>query len=229
MNGLKTLLFYVGGVLLLVAASVAATRQSDGVGFVPPTPTPAPPPTATPAAAASGCTLTPTTARHGYRSGAPATDQLTPPPAFRWRDQRLVISGRVLANDCRTPLPNVLVEVWHADPEGNYDHSDNFFLRGQLRTDDSGRYKITTMAPGRYRRGETIIPAHVHLRLTAPGGAPVFTQIYFADDPYLENLSPSAAALVSPVTEKSGANGLTWRARFDIALPVTGPTPPESR
>ncbi len=219
MDGLKTILFYVGGLLLLVMASMVATRQSDGAGFVPPTVTPAPPTTPTPAA--SDCPLTPTTGRHGYRSGAPQTDQLTPPPAFRWRDQRLIITGRVLASNCRTPLPNVLIEVWHADPEGNYDSSDNFYLRGQLRTDAAGRYKITTMAPGRYRRGETIIPAHVHLRLTAPEAAPVFTQIYFADDPYLANLPPNAAALVSPVTEKNGANGLTWRTRFDVTLPVT--------
>jgi protocatechuate 3,4-dioxygenase beta subunit len=200
MHGLKTILFYVGGVLLLVIASMAATRQSDGAGFVPPTTTPAPPATATPAAALNGCTLTPATGRHGYRSGAPETDQLTPPPAFRWRDQRLIITGRVLANDCRTPLANVLIEVWHADPEGNYDRSDNFYLSGQLRTDSAGRYKITTLAPGRYRRGQVIIPAHVHLRLTMPGAAPVFTQIYFADDPYLENLPASAAELVAPVS-----------------------------
>jgi len=220
MNGLKIILFYVGGVLLLVVASFAATRHSSGEGFVPPTVPPTPPATATPAAAEAGCQLTPATSRHGYRSGAPETAHLTPPPDFRWRNQRLVIAGRVFAGDCRTPLPNVLIEVWHADPEGNYDHSDNFYLRGQLRTDAAGRYKFTTLAPGRYRRGEAIIPAHIHLRLTAPDASPVFTQLYFADDPYLENLPPSTAKLVSRVSEKSGANGLTWRAQFNILLPV---------
>lgn len=221
MRNFKVILVYVAGIAILIATSFVATGQNDGAGFVAPTPVPSP----TPVAPAENCTLTPAGSRHGYRSGAPVTTHLRPPPDFQDLGQRLVISGRVFANDCRTPLPNTQIEVWHTNPEGQYDYSDRFILRGQMQTDAAGRYRFATIAPGRYFVRGKLYPAHIHFRVSHPGMTPLYTQLFFSDDPYLKNLSPAAHTYVARLVEKTGANGITWLAQFNLALPVPPPTP----
>jgi hypothetical protein len=52
--------------------------------------------------------------------------------------QRFVVSGRVLSPQCQ-PLANALVDVWHADEEGEYDNR-GYRYRGHQFTDSEGRY-----------------------------------------------------------------------------------------
>jgi catechol 1,2-dioxygenase len=103
----------------------------------------------------------------------------------------LMITGRVLSQDCKTPLGEVLMDVWQADAAGRYDNDGTFGrgatplrLRGRLVTDASGAYSIRTILPGRYLNGSTYRPAHVHVKLSARGHQPITTQLYFPDDPY---------------------------------------------
>ena len=60
-------------------------------------------------------------------------------------------------------------------------------------------------------------PAHIHFKVTAPGHQPLVTQVFFPDDPYLENDTIGAVkpALVRPVEPED--DHLT--CPFDIALP----------
>jgi catechol 1,2-dioxygenase len=53
-----------------------------------------------------------------YRFGAPFQDQLA---GSNEPGERLIISGKVLSSDCRTRLPNALIEVWQANQAGLYD------------------------------------------------------------------------------------------------------------
>jgi catechol 1,2-dioxygenase len=224
MNSGKTLLVFAVGILGLGLASFTFSFPGEAVDAGNPaatltarvpSPTPAPTPTSLP-----GCQTTPATGRYGYRSGAPLTATLAPPPGFRRLDQRLTISGRLFADDCRTPLADTVIEVWHADPEGRYDQTDQFYLRGKLVTDAAGRYKFSTIAPGHYQRGTTWLPVHIHFRVTIPNHSPFYTQLYFSDDPYLDQLPPSARPLIGQLVEKSGANGIAWSSQFNIIVPV---------
>ena len=62
---------------------------------------------------------------------------------------RLFISGVVTANDCHTPITNVVVDAWHADDEGCYSvfetcdtgnpESDEFNLRGRVLSGPQGQ------------------------------------------------------------------------------------------
>ncbi|NEP83692.1 MAG: dioxygenase, partial [Okeania sp. SIO3B3] len=70
---------------------------------------------------------TPRGITYGYRADAPFTTVLAPP---KMPGTRLTITGTVFAADCETPLPNALVEVWHADTSGSYDFSEAWLLRG---------------------------------------------------------------------------------------------------
>ncbi|MBL9174524.1 MAG: hypothetical protein JNL10_13390 [Verrucomicrobiales bacterium] len=84
------------------------------------------------------------------------------------------ISGRVL-DASGNPVPGALVELWHADREGDYLYSTSatrnsacdaaFAGFGQYLTGSDGRYRFRTIKAGLYR-GRT---RHYHWGVTLPG------------------------------------------------------------
>lgn len=93
----------------------------------------------------------------------------------------LALTGSVVAPDC-APIEDAVMEIWQADHQGAYDNDGNRFratvpLRG-------GRFDVATIVPGRYLNGRQYRPAHIHVKLRAPGYAPLTTQLYFPGDPY---------------------------------------------
>jgi protocatechuate 3,4-dioxygenase beta subunit len=89
----------------------------------------------------------------------------------------IVLTGLVLTTSCK-PIANALVDLWHADNNGNYDN-DGYRLRGHHFTDAGGRYRFETIIPGLYR-GRT---RHFHTKFQAPGGKILTTQFYFPGEP----------------------------------------------
>jgi protocatechuate 3,4-dioxygenase beta subunit len=96
-------------------------------------------------------------------------------PAFK--GELLVITGLVLSKSCK-PVPNALVDLWHADGGGEYDNK-GFRGRGHQFTDNDGRYNFITVKPGRYP-GRT---PHYHVNVQAANRPVLTTQLYFPDDP----------------------------------------------
>jgi catechol 1,2-dioxygenase len=154
-------------------------------------------------------------------------------------DDPLFFRGRVTSLD-GTPLPDAVIDIWQTGPAGGYDIWDenqpdgNF--RGRWRVEEAdGSYEFETMLPkpytvptdgptGRYLEAmgqHPWRPAHVHFKVDAPGHRRLVTQVFFPDDPYLENDTIGAvkSALVRPV-EREGDH-LT--CTFDIVLsPLPG-------
>jgi len=148
-------------------------------------------------------------------------------------DDVLFVRGRVTSVD-GSPLPYAVVDVWQTGPAGGYDVWDerqpdgNF--RGRIKPEGDGAYEFQTMLPkpytvptqgpvGRYLEAvgqHPWRPAHIHFKVDAPGHAPLITQVFFPDDPYLENDTIGAVkpALVRPVEQENGHLTCT----FDIAL-----------
>jgi protocatechuate 3,4-dioxygenase beta subunit len=90
---------------------------------------------------------------------------------------RFVVTGRVLSAQCK-PLANALVDVWHADEEGDYDNA-GYRYRGHQFTDAEGRYRFETIVPALYP-GRT---RHYHVKIQPKGGRLVTTQLYFPGEP----------------------------------------------
>jgi protocatechuate 3,4-dioxygenase beta subunit len=85
----------------------------------------------------------------------------------------LTITGQVLDVNGQ-PVANALLDFWQADAGGSYDNS-GYNLRGHQYTDANGYYTLTTVVPGLYP-GRT---RHVHVKVQAPGGPILTTQLYF--------------------------------------------------
>lgn len=86
---------------------------------------------------------------------------------------KLLLTGQVLTRTCQ-PVAGALLNFWQADDAGAYDNA-GFKLRGHQFADASGRYRLETILPGLYP-GRT---RHIHVRVQAPGGAVLTTQLYF--------------------------------------------------
>jgi len=86
----------------------------------------------------------------------------------------VILAGRVQSPDC-TPIANARVDVWHTDAKGNYDMSKTYTSRGYVLTDGDGRFQFETILPAIYT-GRT---AHIHVKITPPGGQTLTTQLYF--------------------------------------------------
>jgi protocatechuate 3,4-dioxygenase beta subunit len=158
--------------------------------------------------AASSTTLAPTPAcgdgdRTEAQTEGPFYEPDTPEKADFTGDvskgTRIVLTGSVLTTACQ-PVGGALLDVWHADADGEYDN-DGYRLRGHLFTDDQGAYRLQTIVPGNYT-GRT---KHFHVKVRPPGGRLLTTQLYFPDEPGNEEDSIFSPALLMDV--RDGASG----------------------
>jgi protocatechuate 3,4-dioxygenase beta subunit len=169
----------------------------------------------------------------GPKLGGPIDVVLPVPPPVSFRadlippdvaGEPLTISGVVYAADRETPLPGVLVEVWQANPTGFYEGYDHpapaFNLGGQMRTDATGRYEFITLKPSPVKVGQTDLPAQIHFKVSYQDQEPFFTRLFFADDPFLNNLPPSPEQTIR-LNEQVRPTGSVWQGNFDIILPVS--------
>ncbi len=114
-------------------------------------------------------------------------------PLFDSTQPKMKITGTVFQVDGLTPANNVVVYIYHTNREGIYQKMGNEkgwgrthgFIRGWVKTDNSGRYTFYTFRPGAYpSRSE---PEHIHITLCEPNGKYYYIHnSLFADDPLLE-------------------------------------------
>lgn len=95
-------------------------------------------------------------------------------PGFK--GERLVLSGRVVTPQCR-PVAKALLDFWHCDENGEYDNV-GFRYRGHLFADGEGRFRLETIFPAIYPGRAR----HIHVKVQAPGGRVLTTQLYFPGD-----------------------------------------------
>ncbi|MEZ0371737.1 MAG: intradiol ring-cleavage dioxygenase [Candidatus Sericytochromatia bacterium] len=92
------------------------------------------------------------------------------------------------ANTCQ-PIPDAMVDIWHADAEGVYsaypgqsdsrslDTTGKTFLRGVQVTGSNGQASFTSIYPGWYRGRTT----HIHFKIHFNNSTRVTSQLYFPE------------------------------------------------
>jgi protocatechuate 3,4-dioxygenase beta subunit len=140
-----------------------------------------------------------------YMPDSPRRGSLVEPGS---KAERLVVVGFVLSPQCK-PVPNALLDFWHCDEAGAYDNR-GFRYRGHLFADTQGRYALETIMPGEYP-GRT---RHIHVKVQAPGGRILTTQLYFPDEPRNRSDWIYRPELTMQVSRK----GAQRDARFDFVL-----------
>jgi catechol 1,2-dioxygenase len=171
-----------------------------------------------------------------YVPGAPAFGaEATLPMRPGEKGTPMTFHGQVRAVD-GSPLGGALVDIWHCDDDGYYAQFapgiPEWNLRGRVTSDDEGRFTIHTIQPAPYQiptdgaTGALIRaanwhawrPAHLHLKVSAPGHRLITTQLYFPGDPHNDDDIASAVKaelILQPVPAVDG-NGID--VEYDFVL-----------
>ena len=140
--------------------------------------------------------------------------------------ERVSIEGHVLDGDGK-PVPDAILEIWQANSYGKYAHPEdrqdkplepNFTGYGRIPTNDEGKFRISTIKPGRVPDPDGGLQApHIVVSVFARGLLRrLVTRIYFPDDP--ANDTDFALKLVEPSRRKTliakkhadGIGSLEW-------------------
>ncbi|RYD82990.1 MAG: hypothetical protein EOP53_02120 [Sphingobacteriales bacterium] len=153
----------------------------------------------------SMCITTRVNSAENYRPNAPFRNSLLTKDAPMI--MKINVSGTVYT-DCQTPLSNALVEVWQTDDYGEYDNNSAAYnYRASLKTDANGKYSFVTIIPGKFAHGDAYRASHINFRVSSKNHQEIVTQIFFKDDPYLQNdptaSQPDAAQRILPVMENN--------------------------
>ena len=128
------------------------------------------------------------------------------------------------------------VELWHADADGFYSQFapglPEWNLRGSFSTGPDGKFTITTIRPAPYQIptdgacGKLISaagwhawrPAHLHVKVTAPGHEMLTAQLYFPGDPHNEDDIAAAVKpelMLEPIPQPDGGDKIVYNFVLD--------------
>ncbi len=145
----------------------------------------------------------------------------------------LNLSGRVTDAATGAAIPDAVLDFWQADHDGHYDRVDHA-LYGRVPVDSDGRYRLRTTLPKDYSDhdhdpiGELFRAmgrhnrrcAHIHAKVWLGDRCLLTTQLFIADNPYLDSdyvegaVSPDLT--ISPQPVPGSENEL--EASFDFAV-----------
>jgi protocatechuate 3,4-dioxygenase, beta subunit len=150
--------------------------------------------------------------------------------AGRAQGELLEIDGRVV-NVENEPIRDVRILVWQANCFGRYAHPNDlteapldphFQGFGEVRSDESGCYRIRTVKPGAYPAMDGWLRApHIHFEVYGQFERLV-TQMYFPDEPlnredrFLQSSRQPALLIARTVPSNSAL--VRQSLRFDIVL-----------
>ncbi|OIJ26750.1 catechol 1,2-dioxygenase [Nocardioides luteus] len=151
----------------------------------------------------------------------------------------LTWTGTVTSTD-GTPLDGAKIELWHADADGFYSQFapgiPEWNLRGSFTLGADGAFEIHTIQPAPYQIptdgscGKLIAaagwhawrPAHLHVKVSAPGHELLTAQLYFPGDEHNDDDIASAVKpelVLAPVANEDGSVNVDYGFVLD---PVRG-------
>lgn len=176
--------------------------------------------------------------------GIPATiESIDTSAAWNLEGSKLIISGTVYLPDGISPASDILIYYYHTNLDGKYVHVPGVkqsmpptkqghthgFIRGWVKTDKKGQYKIYTAKPMPYPNGKEA--AHIHLTIKEPGNISEYyiDSILFNDDPLLtaeirKSRKNRGGSGILNLMEKEGL----YTGKRDIILGLNIPDYPKS-
>jgi catechol 1,2-dioxygenase len=151
----------------------------------------------------------------------------------------LVWTGTITSTD-GSPLEDAKVEIWHADAFGFYSQfapgQPKWNLRATVSAGPGGSFEIHTVQPAPYQIptdgscGKLIAaagwhawrPAHIHVKVSAPGHELLTAQLYFPGDEHNEDDIASAVKpelILDPQKQDDGSATVSYSFVLD---PVKG-------
>jgi catechol 1,2-dioxygenase len=171
-----------------------------------------------------------------YIPGAPEfRSEATLPMRDGEKGTPFVFQGTVTDLD-GAPLEDAQVELWHADDDGYYSQFapgiPEWNLRGTITTGADGRFAFHTIKPAPYQIptdgscGALIAaagwhawrPAHLHLKVSAPGKQLITTQLYFEGGEHVEDDVAQAVKPQLILRPTAASSGTGEEVTYDFSL-----------
>lgn len=92
--------------------------------------------------------------------------------------QKLVVEGYVWNTNCTKTIPNMVLDIWHADETGTYVDEWN---RGKVTTDSNGKFYFETIMPKGYGEGTGYRPPHIHYKAWVNNRLIITSEMFFND------------------------------------------------
>jgi protocatechuate 3,4-dioxygenase beta subunit len=148
----------------------------------------------------------------------------------------LTLSGRVVDSTTGEGIVGAEIDIWHADEKGFYDRG-GFYLRGVVRTDESGGYTLCTVIPNDYSEhdhdpiGELFRAlgqdnhraAHIHVKIRVDGAEVLMTQLFIPHskclyDDYVVGAVSEDLVLKLAAEPVAAGQPPQFSAQFDFAI-----------
>jgi len=110
-----------------------------------------------------------------YKSNVPFRKKITPDQND---GEKLIVKGKVLKNDCKTAMSDVVIDIWQASEEGSYEDE---YYRGKVRSDKDGNYSFETIMPKGYGEGTAYRPPHIHFKIFINNAEVITSQMFFPE------------------------------------------------
>lgn len=173
-----------------------------------------------------------------YREGAPAYPNGASIVQAPHPDAETVLVEGTVRGTRGKPVAGAVLDVWETNANGLYEQQDesqpDMNLRGRFETDQDGRYAFRCIRPVSYPipfdgpGGDLLTmmartpmrPGHLHFLIRAEGCQPLVTQIYDAEDPYLDKDAVFAVkdSLIGRFEKAPEGSDTDLTLRFDFAL-----------
>lgn len=145
-----------------------------------------------------------------YKPDSPFRSKIVPDDN---KGEKLVVTGRLLRNDCNTPVPGAVIDIWQANESGNYEDE---WYRGRITSDKEGNFVFESVIPKGYGEGTGKRPPHIHFKVFENGAEIITSQMFFPEISGTEGFD-DAYIMKLETTTKSGTS--VHSGYHDIILP----------
>lgn len=164
---------------------------------------------------------------HQWDGEMPMRDD-EPGTPFQFKSKVTAVDG--------TPLSSAKLEMWHADEYGLYSQFapgiPEWNLRATFLANEDGEFDISTIRPAPYQIptegacGQLIAaagwhawrPAHIHVKVSAPGYELLTAQLYFPGDEHNDDDIASAVKPELMLNPQPAENGEGEQVQYDFVL-----------
>lgn len=145
-----------------------------------------------------------------YKPNTPFRSKISPEQN---NGEKLIVSGKILRNDCTTPVSDAVLDIWQANESGNYEDE---FYRGKVRSDNEGNYSFETVIPKGYGEGTGYRPPHIHFKVFVEDREIITSQMFF---PQVKGTPRFDDAYTMKLERKTESGSIVNYGSHNIILP----------